>query len=291
MSTSETLAGWARRLQEESEIPKVFAGPFSQVGLKPSPFPLVIFCPPFRFDRFAIAPRLLVAAGERVVCLEELPEGVRSSELSLSEVHAAEWGTELLSSWLRLEAHSRAGPAAIRVDFNTASREVFHPVLEALRERRYRGLHTDPERELTKFDPLSRVDFKLMTLGRQCLVDGAVVLRFHLQNRVSTPGPLGETVVSVPASLAVLTQKELILIREGDERDTGYYAGVFTFLDLAHLERLEVVPAADRPVVELRAVLAGGALAASVYDREGEPGLRAFAGEVVKVRWPVPAET
>jgi len=282
MSTSETLAGWAGQIHEESEVPEAFAEAFKRAELGQRPFPLVIYSPTFRFDQFEIAPRLFAVTRDRAVCLEEHPEGVRVGEVYLPWVHWAEWGTELLNSWLRLEALGPMGASAVRIDFNTASRDLFQLVLDSIRSTRYRGLHTDIERELEKFEPLNRLDFKLMTFGCQCIVDGALVHRFHLQTRVSSTGPSGQLIIDVPASLAVLTQKELIFIREGDARDTGYYAGAFHFLDLARIERLEIVPVPDRPLLSLRALLPGGSVASSEYAREGEPGLRAFACEVVK---------
>ena len=96
---------------------------------------MVLYGPAFRFGRYEETPKMLVVDGDRVVCLDERRSGVERTELSLTDVHTAEWGSALLHSWLRLDATSDRGPASIQVDFNSICGDLYRPVLHE-----YRGL-------------------------------------------------------------------------------------------------------------------------------------------------------
>jgi hypothetical protein len=51
MSSVETLKGWARQIDSESEIPTYFLKAFEDLNLDAVEFPLVLLSPAFKSDR------------------------------------------------------------------------------------------------------------------------------------------------------------------------------------------------------------------------------------------------
>lgn len=279
MSTSETVKAWPSAIADVTQIPPPFRAAFEAARLGTSPFPLALYSPAFRFDRFESPEQLLALEPERAVAFEVRHGRVAARELALAGLESVDYGIELLHGWLQLDGGGEEGPASLRIDFHTAGRDLFRPVVDDLRRRWYAGAHTDHASELAKLDPLVRVDFKLMTYGRDCLLDGVDVRRFHLQPRI-TKGEGAAAATVVPASLALLTGRELVLIREGDEVAEGIYAGAWRHVRLDRVTRVEI--RVWGATLELRATLDCGAVATCAYAPEGESALRAFAAEVSK---------
>jgi hypothetical protein len=238
MSSTETLQGWARRIASPDEVPDPFQKEFRATA-RGSAFPVVLYGPAFKSGRYEETAKLLVVDGDRVVCLDDQRTGVERTELSLKEVHTAEWGTVLLHSWLRLDATGNRGPASIHVDFNTVCHELYRPVLDHYRERLYASDRADADAESAKFECLKRPSYKFMNLGKYTVVPGMTVRRFSLQRAVyrTILGVLRR--LRAAGSLLIATQRELILIREGDGKDLSTYAGVWTYCRLDRIEAIE----------------------------------------------------
>ena|SRR6267143_3440507 len=78
-----------------------------------------------------------------------------------------------------------------------------------------------------------------MNLGMYAVEPGMEVRRFSLQRAVYRKilGVLRR--LRVARSLLIATQRELILIREGDDKDLGTYAGVWTYCRLDRIEDID----------------------------------------------------
>jgi hypothetical protein len=281
MSSVETLKGWARQIDSESEIPTYFLKAFEDLNLDALEFPLVLLSPAFKSDRDEMTEKLLVRSDERIACMERTKNRVKTTEVRVGDIHAAEWGTVLLHSWIGFHALGPAGPTSIRVEFNTVCRELFWPLLRDFRRRHRSGSLSALDHELSRFDHLNRIDFKFMNLARDSLEPGVAVRQFCLQGTVAHKVLGIFNVVRIPASVVIATQSELIVIREGDRRSQEY-GGIWTYLLLDRIQRILVGRNENRHLLEMKVVLPDDAVVTCEYafDKEGE--VNAFVDGVRK---------
>jgi hypothetical protein len=125
------------------------------------------------------------------------------------------------------------------VDFNSVCGDLYRPVFHQYRGLLYANERPDPAAERSKFDCLNRPGYKFMNLGMYAVEPGMEVRWFSLQRAVYRKilGVLRR--LRVARSLLIATQRELILIREGDDKDLGTYAGVWTYCRLDRIEAID----------------------------------------------------
>ena len=292
MSSTETAQGWARPISSEAQIPEPFRDACLALDLG-EPFPGALYGPGFGFGRYRETPKLLMQIGDRLICLDAKRRGIERSELRFGDVHTVQSGTVLLHSWLRFEAHGMHGPGRVHVDFNTVCRDLYQPVLEEYLRQLYVGCECNLEHERAKFNEFLRVDYKFMNLGRAALQPGAEVRRFLLQPRLSRKYLWLLRRTLVPPSLLIATQRELIIVDEGEGRkasrdDSGPYARIWTHLRLDRVQRLwtEAVTASGEEVAQLRVLMRGGASMTVRFGKALESELVAAVNELNLVRTP-----
>jgi len=242
MSSTETIEAWSRRIRDESAIPESFADAFRALDVSGPPFPDVLFSPTFRFDRYLEPATLLVHRGDLLACVSWRDGTAQTQRLSLRDVYFAERGTELLHSWICFRADGPSGLASVRADFNSVGLDLYLPLLHEFRRGLYPAAPGADQDISRPFEYLAGVNFKFMNLAQSSLEPGADVLHSLLQKavRFKVLG-LFERVV-VPGSMAIATQRELILIREAEAKDAEQYGGIWTYLPLDQISRIEVFP-------------------------------------------------
>jgi hypothetical protein len=240
---------------------------------------VILYSPRLRFGPHESTAKLLVWAGDRLACLDARRGGVVTTTLSLDAVHQAEWGQALLETWLRLAAEGPGGNAVIRVELNTIGRDLYLPLLGAVRARFYAGAHPSLADERAKLNPLMSNDYRFVGFGRQALQPGAELRRYWFQPRVGKPLLGMFRQVRVPALLLMVTQTELILVQEQSARGAGRYGAAWSYLPLARIQGVEVTHDATRGVLMLRVRLPGGAEHRCELDPAGEVALLAFLRE------------
>jgi hypothetical protein len=289
MSSTETLKGWARRIRSPVEVPDPFRQAF-WAEANGSAFPMVLYGPAAKFGRYEETPKLLVVDRDRVVCLDERQSGVERTEFRLTDVHTAEWGTALLHSWLRLDATGNRGSSSIQVDFNSVCHDLYRPVLQEYRGVLYANERTNADAERSKFDCLNRPAYKFMNLGKYSVEPGMEVRRFSMQQAVYRKilGVLRR--LRAAGSLLIATQRELIVIREGDGKDAGTYEGVWTYCRLDRIEAIDDTVARPEGLRTLRVQMPGERITTLRYSCENEPVVRELLDEVRKTssRWVLP---
>jgi hypothetical protein len=82
-----------------------------------------------------------------------------------------------------------------------------------------------------------------------------------------------------PGSLLVATQRELILIREGDGKDLSNYAGVWTYCRRDRTERIHDQLRGAGDLGELRVQMPGGRVASLLNSSENATAVRAVIDE------------
>jgi len=275
MLSSLTVRAWPRRIDPAGPIPHPFHRSYRALELGGPEAPWILYGPRLRFGRYESTAKLLVWSGQRVACLDARRGGVVTTLMSLDDVSLVEWGQALLEAWLRIAAHGPAGPASLRAEFNTVGRDLYLPLVGAIRARLYAGAPAAADRR-EQLDPLLSVDYRFVGFGRQALLPGAELRRHFFQPRVSEPFLRLFDQIRVRATLLMATQAELIVIQEGEGRGPGRYGVTFTYLPLARIEQVVLSPDPARRVLLLQAMLPGEVEVRCELDPGSEDAARAF---------------
>lgn len=152
----------------------------------------------------------------------------------------------LLVSQITIYGITKGGlPEAVTIKFNTATEELFTPILEKIRRLATDPADGEPGSELGKFAYLEKADFKFMNYARRSLLGGEKVLQVILQPRIRKRvfKFLGKTFYRSisPAHLCILTNRELILIREEDGQGfLAEYGKVWNYIRLKKIVDLSL---------------------------------------------------
>ena len=284
MLSSLTIRGWPRRIDPSSPFPHPFRRSYDDLRLPPHESRYILYSPRLRFGPHESTAKLLVWAGPRLACLDARRGGVVTTVMSLDEVHEVEWGQALLEAWLRLAAHGPGGRAMIRVELNAVGRDLYLPIADAIRTRAYAGAHLSLADEGARLSSLLSTDYRFIGLGRQALLPGAELRRFWFQPRGAGSFLRFIDQTLVPALLVMVTQAELIFVREQSIRGAGRYGAVYSYLPLGSIRGVALVPDPARAGVSLRISLPGGSEVRADVAGEREGALRAFLRET-DPRW------
>ncbi len=145
----------------------------------------------------------------------------------------------LLCSWFTISGTIDGSPARATVEFNTVDEWRFSPILETIRREINRmdpgGDEPPLPGEWAKFDGLAMTNYKYMMYGKKSLLSGETVRRFVYQPRVSSRVLKFFPRLLTPAHMAILTDKEMILMR--DDRKINY-GGIWNFLPLGKINKM-----------------------------------------------------
>jgi hypothetical protein len=242
----QTMTAWSKEIESREGIPPFYKQSFDQYFGSEQPFPHTVLTP--ALDKFPrrTTEKLVCDTDEAVCIFEKNRNQVEARWYHYRDVCAVETGIVLLESWLTLYGRTSRGEVrASTIEINTTSLRHFDRVLRRIRPKPRLMDKETLAAERDKFDSLSEVSFKFMNYGRSSLVPGETVLQFVLQPEIRQPlwTVFGRTFYKTisPAHLTILTDRELILIRNADRLSLSQvdrYGGVWRYIPLASLDSI-----------------------------------------------------
>jgi hypothetical protein len=248
-SSGEDLkSSWAETVESYAAVPDVYKGFFEAYRTGGRDFPYAVLTPNFEGFLNPSTEKMICEMGGEICVLERSGNSFRAKSYPLEEISYLEAGTVLLDSYIKITGATREGASASSMlRFNAASDFRMEPLLEKIR----RG--SDPARsgergaEPAVFDSWMNRDFKFMNYGRRSALEGDAVLQAILQPEIR------ERVLKLPGwtffrrlaptMACILTGRELIMIREDNNRIAGErYGGIWHFIPLHKIEKLSLLP-------------------------------------------------
>lgn len=230
---------WPRAISSYKEIPAGFLAEFPG---EDAGFPYTVLIPggePSTFEN-NVNPQMLCLYDDRLVSLEAIRGDVQTTEYALKSITSVEHGRVLLNSWLSIHSASRSKT----FHFSSSVAHVFSPIVNAFRATDG-GVVSEKEAdantpdEVTKLGYLWKKNFKYFNYAKQSLAPGVKVEASVYQEEIPLSKlnlfnrPIFSSYLS--GHLAVLTDRELIFIKESEEvraiHDTSY-GGVFSYIPL-----------------------------------------------------------
>jgi hypothetical protein len=249
----QTMMSWSKVIEAYEEIPEIYR-PFLDPLLAASDnFPHIVLAPPL--DKFLrkTSEKLICDSPDAIHILERSGSQVLKKSYPYQKIGMLEVGIILLKSWITLCGENSEGKSdCTTLEFNTSSERHYAAFLKKIRPAAGQDDDGGLKTERDKFNYLSNLNFKFMNYARSSLMMGEKVIQSMLQPEIRTPAwkLLGWTfhrTVSL-AHLAILTDRELILIRD-DERSKAIkgvrYGGVWQYIRLDSIRSVKLEDAVD----------------------------------------------
>jgi hypothetical protein len=214
-------------------------------------FPYTVFTPPDRWGWRRNSAKLLSLIEGRLFILEKYKKEIRITRFGLEDIGYLERGKSLLYSWFNIHGPCQPSNAA-RIEFNTVVENLFSPIINQIREMANEGrdmpfkdtnanalnpeLIMERKVERAKFDYLNRLNYKFMNFGKDSLLSGEQVNQIIYQPEIRRRKFRFFERYIGPAHIEILTDKELIVIKE-DDRSKGRltYGGIWNYIPLAQI--------------------------------------------------------
>jgi hypothetical protein len=237
---AQTMSAWSKVIESYDAVPEVYKSFLKPYSDDSQAFPYAILTPPLEKFLRKTTEKLIYDLNDAIHILERTGNQVVAKSYPYQTIRALEVGNILLNSWITISGVTSEGlSSSTTIEFNAASERHFAVFLNKIRPASLGADEAGLIVEKNKFDYLSGLNFKFMNYGRSSLVRGEKVIQIVLQPEIREPAwrLLGKTFYRTvsPAHLSILTDKELILIRE-DERAKEIkgvrYGGIWQYIQL-----------------------------------------------------------
>jgi len=213
--------------------------------------------------------------------MEHARNGLNVSSSKYEDVSYLERGRILLYSWLAIATPS--GMLIFR--FNTTHDELFAPVVEKIRSgmsaaapvtEASNGIYGQ-EPDLAGFDHLRKVNVKYFNYGKRSIRpdDSVISILYQPERCLQEINLFNRNLFRRYSTdhLSILTDKELILIREENQTRTGkdkFYGAVFTYIPRRQIDEISFIPDAEDSLCTMEVRVPESAPVISVFSRTNE---------------------
>jgi hypothetical protein len=248
----QTRLSWASVAKSRSEVPEIYHEFFDALPVEEKdPFPYTVISPTYKGFLQPENEKVICRADDSLCILEQKNGGLIARRYPRSEIFLLETGTILLNSWFTIRGTDSTGAiSATTIKFNSVTEHLYAPFVEWFRlASKPAGEATVTAAGTSPFDALAEVNFKFMNYGRKTISPGEQVLQILLQPEIR------ETVFAflryaltrrvAPAHLAILTERDLILIRDDPSQRVKTktpYGGIWNYIPLSKIESVLLIP-------------------------------------------------
>lgn len=241
------MLSWAKLIRSYDELPEAYKA-FFDSQLAQEEFPYTVLSPAITGYLRKVPEKLICEINQTIYVVEIENGKIAATGFPTDQIFELQAGTVLLASWITIKGRSvDNAQLSATLAFNTTTLVFFTPLLNKIR-----GFPTQVDEsalieQLDKFDYLIKRSFKFMNYARRSLGGGEVVIDSLWQPEIQEPilslfGKQFNRTVS-PQHLAILTDKELILISEDirvSKNEQGKYGGIWRYLPLKYLSAVSV---------------------------------------------------
>lgn len=286
-ANEQTKFSWAKQVECLEDVPEIFKGAFEYLVDEGGALPYAVLTP--RFEGFIRREnqKLVYILDHKVSILEDAKEGLLETCYDLWDIHYLEVGRILLKAWIKI-----VGVAADRLQvssklkFNTVTAYMFAPIIENIRTNGVGSYQADVSLGTGVLDNLGQENFKLKNFAREGLLPGEQVIEVLLQPEVKRNlfSISGRSLYrgTSPAHVSILTDRELILIRDGDGGRWGRgdrRGGVWNYIPLGRIASVSISTRPDDLLVNSIS-LAGGDQIHTVHSPAFRVELERFVDKV-----------
>jgi hypothetical protein len=242
----QTRLSWAKSIESYAAVPKVyknFLEPFFAAGIE---FPYTVLSPSYEGFIHRTTEKLICGFNRQIYVLERSGNVYDTKCFPLEGISYVEVRAILLDSHFKISGVTKDGvPATSSIRYNTVTDYLFTPLVDKIRLAAVGTQGAVQKSEAGKFDYLFKVNYKFMNYANRSLLGEEKVIHAILQPEIKARllVVLGRMYYRsiAPTHMSILTDRELILIREetrqsGDDR----YGGIWDYIPLNKIADLSL---------------------------------------------------
>jgi hypothetical protein len=241
-----TKSSWAKRIKSYADVPNAYKDFFDSLLANGREFPYTVLTPSYENFIHKTTEKLICDGGCELIVLEKSGNTFETQCYPLDRINYVEFRTVLLDASFKICGMTEFGVQTTSIiKFNSVTDHLFVPILRRIRLAGVNTKQTVQSRELEKFDDLYQRSYKFMNYGKRSLLGGEQVLHIYLQpeirERILTF--MGRTLFKTisPTHMSILTDRELILIKEEETRNRkDRYGGIWTYFPLRKISSLSL---------------------------------------------------
>ena len=257
---------------------KRFFEPFLATGRG---FPNTVLAPSYEGFIHRTTEKLVCLLDDEIYVLLRNGNTFETQCYPLEEISYVEVRTILLDSRIKISSVNRQGDlVSTTIQFNTVTDYLFRPILEKIRLAAVDTQETIQSSERDKFNQWIRLNYKFMNYAKRSILGGERVIHAILQPRIRVRvlTVLGKTYHRTlsPTHVSILTDRELILIRE-EARQSGEdrYGGIWDYIPLRKIVGL-TMREKDGNLMVLSVQMPGGESIECLYEATAEREIDQF---------------
>jgi hypothetical protein len=242
----QTRSTWAKAIESFDAIPGVYKEFFKPFLADGKIFPYTVLTPSYEKLIHPTTEKLICDLGSDIYVLERDGNTYTVQCYPIEGISYVEIGTILLYSWIKISGVGSHGDLiSSTLKFNSVTDYLFKPILERIRPAAANSGDATPNSESEKFDHLVLTNYKFMNYAKYSLLAGEKVIHTILQPEIRAGiqtflGKIDYRIIS-PAHMSILTDRELIMIRE----DTSWsektrYGGIWDYIPLTKIISLSL---------------------------------------------------
>jgi hypothetical protein len=274
---------WSRRLASYNELPDLYRPFFDALPAeRTEPFPYTVLTPTFKdIPRRAEREKLVCLLGDELLILEGIDDGLAQTRFPLNGHCLVERGVILLQAWITIRGKTSDGDLkSATLRFNSVTDHIMAPFVDRLRHSPAVPSALDLDSERARFNYLAQTHYKFYSHGRSSIQPGARVQQILLQPEIRRTSftLLGYSLSRrlSPAHLVVLTDTELILIRDDESQywlKGAAHGAIWSYVPRNLIASLALTPG-QHDLLTFHATLRDGATLRAPFESSAEPDLR-----------------
>lgn len=237
---------WARPIKSYASVPYVYKEFFYPFFIGGRAFPYTVLTPSLERFFHRDSEKLICNLQDEIWALERSGNTFEAQCYPLEGISYIEFKTALLASSIKICGLTDKGDCASSTfTFNSVTDYLFTPILNRARHAKIDVTTMVEDGEPAWFDHLMKVNYKFMNYAKRSLMAGENVLHSILQPEIC------ESLISVlrktyfrtisPTHMLILTDRELILIREENtRRKEDRYGGIWDYIPLSKITSLSL---------------------------------------------------
>jgi hypothetical protein len=241
-----TRSSWAKPITSYDDVPKVYKSFFEPFHADGQEFPYTVLTPSYERFIHRTTEKLICVWDHEIYILERSGNTFETQCYPFGQISCIEFRTILLDSYIKLSGITQHGdPGSATLKFNSVTDYLFTPILKKIRLATVDPGDTAQSSESEKFDYLVRSNYKFMNYAKRSLLGGEKVIHAILQPEIRSRaftflGMTYHRTIS-PAHMSILTDRELIIIREEARRiGAERYGGIWDYIPLNKIVTLSL---------------------------------------------------
>jgi hypothetical protein len=254
-AAEQTKLTWAKPVKSFAEVPDAFKDFFGSFQSAGQAFPYALLTPSYQRFLHSTSEKLICDCGSEIAVLERSGNTILSHCFPLAGIRYVEVTSILLDYSIQINGVTSAGlPSSAILRCNSVSDYLFTPIVEKIRYAAIGSKEAVQSSELEAFDAWARSSYKFMNYAKRSLLGGEKLIHAVLQPefRTSRLEIFGLTYYSriSPALVCILTDRELIVIREAErKRAEDKYGGIWDYIPLKNIASLSLRQAESNNLV------------------------------------------